>query len=348
MFATITFSIFLLGLFTILELLKGNQKFSFLKNFMLVLLFWITISSFLDYLDLTGHPIPYYFYEISKFFGTGLFVNIFYLLVLNKIPRIVLILDAIFVFFFAIIFINGIQFPSIINKQVQGEQSIYHKIFYLFYFVFIICSVLFVFIKLRINKKTKNFYEIKINQWINKLLIAIIILILSHLLFFVLFLNGFISFYAPFNYSTAIVRFFLIFFILFRPKFLDDDQSLNPFDKILAENKGVDIKNFEFLFYTNRYYLQQKVNMEDFALKLNVTKNELAIFINNEMGENFMELLNKNRVEYLKELLKEKKYESFTIEALSEMSGFNNRRTMYYAFNKYTGMTPTEFIHKLK
>ena len=345
--ATIAFSIFLLGLFTILELLKANQKFSFLKYFMLVLLIWITITSFLDYLDLTSHPIPYYFYEISRFFGTGLFINLFYLLVLNKIPRIVLILDAIFVFFFALIFFNGIQFPSVVNKQIQGVQSIYHKIFYLFYFVFIICSVLFVFIKLHTNKKTKNFYEIKINQWINKLLIAIFILILTHLLFFLLFLNGFITFYAPSNYNVAIVRFCLIIFILFRPKFLDDDTYLKPFDQILAENKGVDIKNFEFLFYTNRYYLQQKVNMEDLALKLNVPKNELTIFLKDEIGEDFTELLNKNRVEYLKELLKAKKYESFTIEALSEMSGFNNRRTMYYAFNKYTGMTPTEFIHEL-
>ena len=346
--ATIAFSIFLLGLFTILELLKANQKFSFLKFFMLVLLIWITISSFLDYLDLTSHPIPYYFYEISRFFGTGLFINLFYLLVFNKIPRIVLILEAIFVFFFALIFINGIQFPSVINKQIQGTQSIYHKIFYLFYFVFIICSVLFVFIKLHTNKKTKNFYEIKINQWVNKLLIAIFILILSHALFFLLFLKGFISFYAPANYNIAIFRFCLIFFILFRPKFLDDDTYSKPFDQILAVNKGVDIKNFEFLFYTNRYYLQQKVNMEDLALKLNVPKNELAIFLKDEIGEDFTELLNKNRVEYLKELLKAKKYESFTIEALSEMSGFNNRRTMYYAFNKYTGMTPTEFIHKLE
>jgi YesN/AraC family two-component response regulator len=88
--------------------------------------------------------------------------------------------------------------------------------------------------------------------------------------------------------------------------------------------------------------------MEDFALKLNVTKNELAIFLKEEIREEFNELLNMHRVEYLKELLKAKQYESFTIEALSEMSGFNNRRTMYYAFNKYTGMTPTEFIHKLK
>jgi AraC-like DNA-binding protein len=345
--ATIAFTILLLGLFSILELIKANQKFSFLKYFMLVLLFWITMSSFLDYLYLTGYAIPYYYYEISKFFGTGLFINLFYLLVFNKIPRIVIIIDVIFVIFFGLLFINGNLFPSILNKQVQGPQNIYHKVFYVFYFSFIICSVIFVYIKLHIKKERKNLYEIKINQWVNKLFIVIFILILLHVLFFVLFLNGFISFYAPTNYNTAIVRFCLIFFILFRPKFLDDDAYSKSFDQILDQNNGVDIKDFEFLFYTNRYYLQQKVNMEDFALKLNVTKNELAIFLKEEIREDFNELLNKHRVEYLKELLKSKKYESFTIEALSEMSGFNNRRTMYYAFNKYTGMTPTEFIHKL-
>ena len=81
--ATIAFTILLLGLFSILELIKANQKFSFLQYFMLVLLFWITMSSFLDYLYLTGYAIPYYYYEISKFFGTGLFINLFYLLVFS-------------------------------------------------------------------------------------------------------------------------------------------------------------------------------------------------------------------------------------------------------------------------
>ncbi|MEN9320000.1 MAG: hypothetical protein RLZZ309_987, partial [Bacteroidota bacterium] len=178
--ATIAFTILLLGLFSILELIKANQKFSFLKYFMLVLLFWITMSSFLDYLYLTGYAIPYYYYEISKFFGTGLFINLFYLLVFNKIPRIVIIIDVIFVIFFGLLFINGNLFPSILNKQVQGPQNIYHKVFYVFYFSFIICSVIFVYIKLHIKKERKNLYEIKINQWVNKLFIVIFILILLH------------------------------------------------------------------------------------------------------------------------------------------------------------------------
>jgi tetratricopeptide (TPR) repeat protein len=35
------------------------------------------------------------------------------------------------------------------------------------------------------------------------------------------------------------------------------------------------------------------------------------------------------------------------IEALSEMSGFKSRKTMYNTFNKYHNMTPSEFINKL-
>ena len=66
MFDTIAFSITLLGIFSILEFLKVNQKFSLLKYYMLLLLVWITISSVLDYIDLTSHPIPYY-RELSNF-----------------------------------------------------------------------------------------------------------------------------------------------------------------------------------------------------------------------------------------------------------------------------------------
>jgi YesN/AraC family two-component response regulator len=120
------------------------------------------------------------------------------------------------------------------------------------------------------------------------------------------------------------------------------------FNQTFTKSKGLAFHDFEFIFYSNHYYLQPDANVDDLALKLNVSKNELSNFLRDEIEENFTELLNKNRVEYLKELLNAKKYESFTIEALSEMAGFNNRRTMYNAFNKYVGLTPTEFIQSLK
>ena len=160
--------------------------------------------------------------------------------------------------------------------------------------------------------------------------------------------NKTFTFYDDSIITSFAQRFLFILFVLFRPKFLDDDRHSMPFNELLIKAKGIAFKDFEFIYYSNHYYLLPEANMEDLALKLNVTKNELSIFLRDEIEENFTELLNKNRVEYLKELLKAKKYESFTIEALSEMAGFNNRRTMYNAFNKNIGMTPTEYIQRLK
>jgi AraC-like DNA-binding protein len=172
--------------------------------------------------------------------------------------------------------------------------------------------------------------------------------VLTHFILIALYLNGVTTGYNDSRITLYIVKFLFILFILFRPKFLDDDKYARPFNQLLTKNSGITFQNFEFLFYSNNYYLLPEANMEDLALKLNTSKNELADFLKHQIDENFTDLLNKNRVEYLKELLKAKKYESFTIEALSEMAGFNNRRTMYNAFNKHVGQTPTDFIQSLK
>ena len=347
MYSNIAFALTLLGVFSILENFRTNYKFSLLRFHMLAILICITISSFMDYLDLTGYLIPYY-KEVTKFLGAGLLVNLFYVLVFKKIPKIVILLESVLVFSFIIMFIYGYQFPLVVNNKLLYAQSSYHKVFFIFCFIFTVGSVLFNIVKLYTRKSNNNLYEIKIKKWIGALLLAIFVLILFNGYFFVLFLKGNSLLYNNIYITLFTIRFYLIAFILFRPKFLDDDKLSISFNEILVNPKNLSFQKFEFVFYTNHYYLLPEANMEDLALKLNVTKNELSIFLRDEIEENFTELLNKNRVVYLKELLKAKKYESFTIEALSEMAGFSNRRTMYNAFNKHIGMTPTEYIHSFK
>ena len=345
--SNIAFALTLLGVFSILENFRSNTKFSLLRYHMLALLVILTISSALDFLDLSGYLVPYY-KEVTKFFATGLMLNLFYVLVLKKIPRIVILLESVLFFSFIIMFIYGYQFPLVVNNKLLYAQWSYHKVFFIFCFIFTIGSVLFNIVKLYTRKSNNNLYEIKIKKWVGALLLAILVLILFNVYFFVLFLKGNTLLYNNLYITLFTMRFYLIVFILFRPKFLDDDKLSIFFNEILVNPKNLSFQKFEFVFYTNHYYLLPDANIEDLALKLNVSKNELSIFLRDEIEENFAELLNKNRVEYLKELLNAKKYESFTIEALSEMAGFNNRRTMYNAFNKYVGLTPTEFIKSLK
>ena len=348
MYATLAFSITLLGIFSIFEILKSNQKISLTKFHFIARLILLTAGSFFDYLELAGNEVPYY-REIFKLITAVLFVNMLFLIVVKKLPKLVIGLEIFFTLYFVIQFANGFQLPFIKDGMLQNRPTFYQFIFIGTYLFLIISALIYNVFQLCTSKNfSANLYESKIRRWVLSYIVCLLVLLFINILLYTSLGRHTFVIYNDSMVTSFIHRFLFIFFILFRPKFLDDDKYSTSFNQILSTTKGLAFKEFEFLFYANHYYLQSNANMEDLALKLNVTKNELSIFIRDEFEENFTELLNKNRVEYLMELLKAKKYESFTIEALSEMSGFNNRRTMYNAFNKHNGMTPTEYIQSFK
>ena len=346
MYATLAFAITLLGVFSIFEILKGNQKLSLLKYYILARLIIITAGSGLDYLGFNGYELPYY-KEVFKILALLLTVNLFFLIVQKRIPKLIAGVELFLILIFIVELIFGLENPIVRDGVLQNTPTLFHQVFYGLY-AFLGSVALFYNAYYLFSSNNHNLYEIKIKKWVGFYILSNIILFAINMLFYISLKNGTLGAYDNTMITVFIHRFLFIFFILIRPKFLDDDKYARPFDQILAKNSGLSFQNFEFLFYSNHYYLKQDANTEDLALKLNVAKNALSDFLKNEFEENFTDLLNKNRVAYLIELLKAKKYESFTIEALSEMSGFNNRRTMYNAFNKYVGQTPTEFIQSIK
>jgi len=254
-----------------------------------------------------------------------------------------------FISFFIIELVFGLETPIVKLGVLQNKPILFHQVFYGVY-AFLGAAALFYnsYYLFLARKSNGNLYEVKIKRWLGFYILSNIILFLVSILLFLSFENGTLGIYNNTMITVIIHRFLFIFFILIRPKFIDDAKFARPFDQILPKNSGLSFQDFEFSYYANHYYLSQDASLEDLALKLNVSKNELTDFLKKEIDENFTELLSKNRIDYLKELLKAKKYESFTIEALSEMSGFNNRRSMYNAFKKHVGITPTEFIQSLK
>ena len=346
MFATLAFAITLLGVFSIFEILKGNQKLSLLKYYILARLIIVTVGSGLDYIGFNGFELPYY-KEVFKILALLVTVNLFFLIVQKRIPKLIAGVELFIILIFIVELIFGLENPIVKDGLLQNKPTFFHQVFYGLY-AFLGSAALFYNAYYLFSSKNHNLYEIKIKKWVGFYILSNIILFAINMIFYISLKNGTLGAYDNTMITVFIHRFLFIFFILIRPRFLDDDKYARPFDQILTKNSGLSFQNFEFLFYSNHYYLRQDANAEDLALKLNVSKNELSNFLKNEIEENFTELLSKNRVEYLIELLRAKKHESFTIEALSEMAGFNNRRSMYNAFNKYVGQTPTEFIQSLK
>jgi AraC-like DNA-binding protein len=344
-YSNLSFAIMLLGIFSVFEITKTNQKLSLLKYYILARLIIVTAGSGLDYLGLIGYVIPYY-KEVFKIVALLLTINLFFLIVRKKIPKLIVGIEIVYIVLFIIELFFGLKNPTVKEGMLQIKPTLFHQFFYGFYTLFGACSLLYNAIYL-FRYKYKNLYELEIKKWIGAYILSNVIFFILNIFLFISLKKGTVGAYDNTMISVFIHRFLFIFFILYRPKFLDDDKFARPFNQILVENKGASFKNFEFLFYSNYYYLRQDANIDDFALKLNVTKKELSDFLKHEIDDNFTDLINKNRIAYIKELLKAKKYESFTIESLSEMSGFNNRRTMYYAFQKYNKMTPTEYIESI-
>lgn len=346
MYATIAFAITMLGIFSIFENIKGGQKLSLLKYYMLLTIVCLTISSFLDFLDLSGYSIPYY-KEITRLAGGILLLNMLFLIVVKKLPKIVILLEVIYSIVFIVEVFFGFQFPFIKDEQIIYNLTIIHKVLYAVTFLAFSSSFGYCAFQVYKMRHNQNLYDRKITKWAASLIVTLLFLILINLVLIILNAKGISTSFKDSIITLFIVRTSVLLFILFRPRFLDDDSIAMSFNDLFVQKNAISFENFEFLFYKNHYYLNIEANLEDFALKLNHSKEDVLEFLKTQLDQSFAELLNQNRVDYLKQLLRSKKYESFTIEALSEMSGFGSRRSMYNYFNKYVGMTPSEFINSL-
>jgi len=347
MYSQLAFGLILLGIFSILENIKNVQKFSLLGYLMIVILFSITAASTLDFLTEYGYQLQIY-KDIVRIVSTLLTINFFFIIFAKKIPKLVIGLDVFFILLFIIVFINGFQFPVYKAAVLLNKFTFFNQFVFALYFIMCCLSILYIGIKLHQQKPTENLYDAKIRKWFSLIIYSSMFLMALHAVFYIVYLKGTLLYYFDSRVTLFSTRLMLLLFILYRPKFLDDHRQDTSFNRLLIKNKGILFKDFEFMFYFNNYYLNPRASLDDFALKLNRSKEEVADFFKNELDENFTDLLNQNRIEYFKELLKAKKYESFTIEALSEMSGFGTRRTMYSAFNKFVGMTPSDYINTLK
>ena len=73
----------------------------------------------------------------------------------------------------------------------------------------------------------------------------------------------------------------------------------------------------------------------------------LSAYINRQMGVRFNDFLNRHRINSCREYINRGMASDITLEALSEMCGFNNRNTFITAFKKFTGVTPSEYIRNV-
>lgn len=125
-------------------------------------------------------------------------------------------------------------------------------------------------------------------------------------------------------------------------------ESIEP-KIILVQDKIEEIYNQILeIIETKQLYLNTEFTIFELSKELNINYKYISQAINQGLNKNFVTFVNEYRVEHAKKLLLNPSHSNFTIEAISEMSGFKSKSSFNTFFKKHTGLTPSEFRQKMQ
>ena len=147
-------------------------------------------------------------------------------------------------------------------------------------------------------------------------------------------------------FALAIAIYLLGYRIFLNPEILDlpalKQLEETPVKKITTEEKDALIS-----FMTEKQpYLNPELKIGDLALQMDMPKHELSRIINHGFGKNFFDFVNEYRVDtFIALKLNEKREQSSFLE-LAYQAGFNSKSAFNRAFQKITGLSPSQYFKK--
>jgi AraC-like DNA-binding protein len=90
-------------------------------------------------------------------------------------------------------------------------------------------------------------------------------------------------------------------------------------------------------------FLDSELTLSSLAKDLNMSRSQLSQLINDGIGENFYDFVNKYRVEEVKSLMTDPAMKNFNLLGIALEAGFKSKSTFNLIFKRFTGLTPTEY-----
>lgn len=128
------------------------------------------------------------------------------------------------------------------------------------------------------------------------------------------------------------------------------EESLNSPPIAPKENKPQDQQLIDkVVAYINdkKPYLDPELTLSALARELSLNRSQLSQLINEGMGDNFYNFVNRFRVEEVKKLMVDPKYHNLNMLGLALEAGFKSKSTFNLIFKRFTGLTPSEYKKNL-
>ena len=233
----------------------------------------------------------------------------------------------------------------------------------MFLVVYLICYILLslrLFYKYR-SAMLSNFSTIKDNdfKWVKQMLIGTLIvacvdfLVSVYEIFagelswdtqyitgsLVILLIGYLGYYGV-NQSKVLLPDFLIKDDFQKNKSKEKTNQLSNF----TETEIVALKNrLETVLLAERPYLDEELTLGKLAQRISTTDKKLSTLLNQHMNTTFYDLINKYRVDAVKEKLNSPEFANLTLLGIAFESGFKSKTSFNRIFKRETGLSPSDF-----
>jgi len=125
----------------------------------------------------------------------------------------------------------------------------------------------------------------------------------------------------------------------------DDDTEKTKYRRSgLTDEQANDyLSRLQDYMQSARPFLDPELTIKDIADHLHISRHYITQIINEKLNKNFFQWINDYRIEEVKKLLLDPRYDHLTIVALAYDCGFNSKSAFNAIFKKSTGRTPSEY-----
>lgn len=145
------------------------------------------------------------------------------------------------------------------------------------------------------------------------------------------------------NYLILALINILLFYSLMHPGVLEGFGAEEEQGRL---NNPEYIEKIRAVMDNQKLFLNPRLTLEEFAEHVNLPSRLVSAVINRCLNQNFHEFVNRYRVEEAKRILGEPRYRQQPIFNVAVMAGFNSKATFNRFFNKFAGLTPSQFREK--
>ena len=135
----------------------------------------------------------------------------------------------------------------------------------------------------------------------------------------------------------------------FGPDVLGDTSDRRKYtqSKLSLEEARLYINQLTQFVIQDKLYLNNKLTLRDLAEHLRISPNTLSQVLNEFLGKNFSEFINRYRINHFKSLVQDASNSHLTFLALAYDSGFNSKTVFNSVFKKFMGITPKQYVKSL-